>query len=252
MSSSKQFLREHLRRQSLQRRVGFTLIELLVVIGIIAILAALLLPALSRAKILAKRAQCQNNLHQIALAFILYVDDNKVYPGDFLYFGNTIGDYADITSTATSNQFSFSFTLHPPPIFRCPTESIDEQRRFSYNHDGSGGTKRYQQHLPTLGLGNFNTGVGYNTVRDAAVKTPNDMIAFGEVASLTGSMTGGSAGNPPLNPSWFDFKNHKTGATVAFCDGHLEFANRKRVNPNDESQRRRWNNDHEPHPEYWP
>jgi prepilin-type N-terminal cleavage/methylation domain-containing protein/prepilin-type processing-associated H-X9-DG protein len=73
-----------------QRRRGFTLIELLVVIAIIAVLIALLLPAVQAAREAARRAQCVNNLKQMALAAANFESTNQQYPPGF-------GPYPDQT-----------------------------------------------------------------------------------------------------------------------------------------------------------
>ena len=126
------------------RNGGFTLVELLVVIGIIAILAGLIFPALGRAKSRATRISCLSNYRQLTLAFMSYVDDANGYlpPNETEQTGGRDGlnstartwvrgnAYAD--STPTNVQMGVLFPYNQSvAIYRCPSDrsSVRDERR---------------------------------------------------------------------------------------------------------------------------
>ena len=103
--------------------LGFTVIELMVVVAIIAILAALLLPAIGRAKAKAKQSGCMNNLRQINLGIRMFADDsddafppptNNYPPDAFTAYTKLMKDYLGMTNASAERA----------KLFACPADTF--------------------------------------------------------------------------------------------------------------------------------
>ncbi len=90
------------------KRKAFTLIELLVVVAIIALLIAILLPALGRAREMARRSMCASNLRQIGLGFVNYAQENSEKFPRVLYAGTCVG-----TDWKSPNQSDYRYVSNP-------------------------------------------------------------------------------------------------------------------------------------------
>lgn len=199
---------------------GFTLIELLVVISIIAILMSIMVPALSRARDIAKRTVCLNNLRTLSMAVVLYSENNsgRVVNGDptgrypwVKHSGNSY--YTEEGQIkAIKEGLLYDYCGDQIEAFRCPVAKKGEARSYTMPDSFA-----WMQEKFLKGLGVY----GKEVKNINSVSKPSQRMCFIDEGYVT-SMTWTIYYN---QERWWDPVpiRHNTGTTLGFMDGHAEY-----------------------------
>lgn len=266
--------------QCVFRSPGFTLVELLVVIAIIALLASLLLPALTAAKGSARSANCKSNQRQIGLALQMYLNESAFYP----LLATVLSDAKPQGAKWYDDLLPYIDQRWTNKVFACPSfrggvwDGRIEDELFYL----SGGSYGYnvgtadQKQVQKFGLaGRFN-GPGNMTqiaIPEAEVKVPADMIAIGDSFAIVSQNSRLLlAGIETLSRRLFvqgTFSTddnteveeaslreardrHKQKLNVSFSDGHVEAIDYRSLfldlSPD---VLKRWHSDNLPHAEFF-
>lgn len=219
----------------MQTSRAFTLIELLVVIAIIAILAAMLLPSLSRAKGSGRQTSCLNNQRQLQTGWLMYVDDfNNTMPlndqqqTSYSYNASTTNSWVvgDATYSADLSYIKHG-TIYPyvsaPGVYHCPsdtstvTNGVLRNRSYSVNFYLNGGLDtNYTDNLPDGALSSAVT-------RYTDVTVPASVFAFLDENPYTIEDGVYLLFLAPAE-TWQNAPSdrHDQGMNLSFCDGHCE------------------------------